>query len=156
PSGKQPPAPVVLIWPQLPPVAPATMVQMPVQQSVGLKHRSPSDAQAAPDEAHRPPAQLPEQQSLFMAHLLPHDVQVSGERTIAAQLPPRPCCAQQSVPTLQLPPMGLHTPAAQLWRGKLPLHRSAACVQAAPPTAQAPPVSAQVPLVVSQAPCNSP
>jgi hypothetical protein len=120
------------------------MWQMPVQQSAGLKHRSPSDAHAAPDDAHNPPAQLPEQQSALVAHLLPKLVQVAVEPAITAQVEPMQFWVQQSLLPAHEAPVALHRPAPHEPVGQLPLQQSVAWVQVAPTTPQAPPVRAQV------------
>jgi hypothetical protein len=94
PSTRHCPAPVDATALHVPAVAPLATVQRPVQQSAPLKQRSPSEAQVAPDDEHRPPWQLPEQQPESAVQELPsvpHPPPAS-----AAHFPPVQVLLQQS------------------------------------------------------------
>jgi hypothetical protein len=142
--------------PQVPAAAPLAIVQMPVQQSVGAKQMSPSELQAAPDDAHTPAAQLPEQQSVPVAQWLPRLVQLADEPWMAAHVEPAQLSVQQSPLPPHAPPIGLHSVAPHCPLLQTPSQQSVGLVHAAPATAQAPPMSAHCMVVVSQAPVQQP
>jgi hypothetical protein len=109
PSIAHCPAPVVVTEVHVPAVIPAATVHSPVQQSAGLKQRSPSDAQVAPEEAQRAPWQLPEQQSPPAAHALPRVAQPL--EVSAAHVPPTQLLVQQSDGEAHFWPFAMQTVA---------------------------------------------
>jgi hypothetical protein len=125
------------------------MVQIDEQQSPGLKHRSPSGAQAAPEAAQRRPAQFCEQQSLLVMQGLPMVVQPPA--TSAAHILLTQLCEQQSVLALQACGVGVHTVVLQVPLHR-PLQQAVVLLHTMPAVRQAPPVTAHLPLTVSQAP----
>jgi hypothetical protein len=139
---------------QVPPVMPAATVQNPVQQSAGEKQRSPSDEQAAPDEAHRPPWQLPEQQSEPEAQVFPTVVQPPA--VSAAQVPPAQFVEQQSDPAAHACPFEMQRLAPHFPPAQTLVQHSVGCVQVEPLPRQEALVTPQVFDVGSQEPAQHP
>jgi hypothetical protein len=113
----------------VPTVAPAGIVQVPLQQLPLFRQTSPVWPHHE-DGWHAPSAQLPEQQSPFCEQLLP-----SGRHVLPASCPQVPLVhvkLQQLEPLLHAPPLLVHGGRAQIWPLQYPAQHSLLVVQLLP------------------------
>jgi hypothetical protein len=133
----------------LPSLAPAAIVQLPVQQSPSRAHTSPGWIQYETPSVHLPFSQVSEQQSEFTLHVLPEVLQdvFKGTHRLPVHLPPQHCAS-----AVQALLSEMQAAAAHLLLSQRKLQQSVPAEQASLVAAQVVITDAQVLVLVSQMP----